>query len=860
MNREFIDKSGFIFGRDADIAFLLARTRMRGVTAVLARAQMGKSWLLTEVARRLLSEGWPETSVDSPLSLRGLPPLVGVVESQGESADMLPRAVQDLYTRWLANARYSDQALVAVEQQKKDFVGRVGEAVGSLVAKAAGLQGKGMEVVGGLVKQTFDGLATANRTLVSGGMELPRLQITDSHDLLEIVWKVTKQPAVLILDQWEKSPDLAKEANILDSYLRNHKDWPACHILLGTRPDERPRELVSTLAEEWPGVCEIYELGPMDLSNPASTATMLASLRERVPATRGVTDDDLLAMIAGYPRVLSQWTSPFRAQSMRSREDLARVAEDANNFRYAEFEKLMPELSESERLLAIRLALLPTTSSADDWRALRALVLDGCPAKNLDSLMRADVLEAASPPTYGHAKRAEAAFLWLLKNCPYELRETADGLVTRLSKEISDLSPSAGPYISSLTQLRGNASRLELASLPLALCESAYSVLLKPDLEPNRLTGAAGLVGDTGVFPLLAMGLNNAMAYAKQDQALKIRDDLLCDLRSLAVAHMENGTVRKYLAFGLYNTLIDAKEENDLTRRDHLIEELRVLASNYPEDTVLREELAKGLFNTFTQAEEEKETLLRDRILQELRLLSDSHPREPALTAELARVLSNMMVYAKRAETLELRDSLLEELRELTAAHPENSELCGQLALSLFNAMNHAHQEGKPRLRDKLIQELWELQLKNPEDRLVREYLAKALSNRMAYADKEENIEVRRSLLRELRALTAAYPDDGMVREKLARSLNSMLLYAKETENPDLRDTLVDELRKLVADHPDEKAMVQMLAVGLINILPGQSTEDLGLRDRLLENLSEIIAKDPDDPYMQTVIVPRLQN
>jgi len=46
MSGEFPDNSNILFGRGPDLAYLLERSEHSGLTAVVGRAQMGKSWLL----------------------------------------------------------------------------------------------------------------------------------------------------------------------------------------------------------------------------------------------------------------------------------------------------------------------------------------------------------------------------------------------------------------------------------------------------------------------------------------------------------------------------------------------------------------------------------------------------------------------------------------------------------------------------------------------------------------------------------------------------------------------------------------------------------------------------------------------
>src|SRR5215469_13362832 len=123
---ELTDRSAILFGRGPDLAYLLSRAGRKGITAVVGRAQMGKSWLLTELARQLSQDRAAlHSGTIQSLNLKDRPSyLVGFTD---ETADPLLRAVVDLYTRWLENSSYREQALVVWQQQKKDLVSKAGE-------------------------------------------------------------------------------------------------------------------------------------------------------------------------------------------------------------------------------------------------------------------------------------------------------------------------------------------------------------------------------------------------------------------------------------------------------------------------------------------------------------------------------------------------------------------------------------------------------------------------------------------------------------------------------------------------------------------------------------------------------------
>jgi hypothetical protein len=811
MKSDFADNSSVLFGREHDLAYLLERSRVPGVTAVIGQPQMGKSWLLTEAARQLSCDGWTSHApLPGALSLAALPPLVGLVESQGESADMLPRAVQDLYTRWLSDSSYWQQAGVVIEQQKKDWVGRMGEAVGGLVSRVAILHGKGAEVVAGLVKQTFEGLATANRELLSGGMQLPRLQIEDSQELLSIVYKVTGRPAVLVFDQWEKSPALEKEAGILDTFMRHMPDWPPCHIFLGTRADEKPRKLLRQLAASYPGAAEVHELGPMDLAPSASGQAMLAFVRSRVPATHALADDELLQLVSGYPRVLAQWTSSYNAPRVQSRADLAQVAQDATAYRYPEFGDLLPNLSETERLLAIRLVLLPASGNREDWAALRPLVLLGCPAKTLDSLLRGGVLEASSPPSYGHAKRAEAAMAWMTANCHEEMREIAELLVTSLAENVFEVSVQWAPFINSVAQLRDAALHLELSSLPRALCEAAHSLGAAEDFDTERLANVTRIVSNPAQVALLAIGIYNALTV-KEDAQLDEREAWLQALQELAQAYPADAVVLDRLAKALSNMLLYAKQAGALKRRDELLVHVRQLTAQHAATPGMREQMAITLYNTLLCAEQEGDPQRRDALLNELQQLAAAYPRDETVSEWLAKCLSNTLVDARRDGNLQRRDQLLDSLRTLAAAFAQNAAICIWFANGLNDTLQQTADEHALWHREPLFAEMRSLAARFASDPDVQLHLAIALNNGIFYANQEGAPHRRDSLLEELLQVFAANSESEPIRGQVARDI--FMTSEGMRQEPERRLPLLDSLREFAGLYPNDAYIKKVIAV-----------------------------------------------
>lgn len=97
-------------------------------------------------------------------------------------------------------------------------------------------------------------------------------------------------------------------------------------MFLALRPDEPAYGIVEDLARSLPGAAKVYPLEPLDLNDTAARSGLLSFLNWRVPATRGVPEAQILASIDGYPGVIYQWTSDYQRETMRSVEDLERVA------------------------------------------------------------------------------------------------------------------------------------------------------------------------------------------------------------------------------------------------------------------------------------------------------------------------------------------------------------------------------------------------------------------------------------------------------------------------------------------------------------------------------------------------------
>ncbi len=361
--KPFPDNRDRLFGREPDLEALCTRVQIKGLTAVAARPQMGKSWLLIELARRLSQDHEPRH-------------LVGFAEAFGETPDLLLRTVIDLYQRWLAAASYRDQALKVWRDQKPNLLPGFASTLANSLTDLPFLDA---------IKDAIQGLIAAGQDLKTGGVQLPKLSYEQALDLVSAVAQISDRPIALFLDQWEKSPDAPRESKTLNAFIRHLDDWPQCHIFVALRPNEPAYDAVQELEASRRGHVQIYLLEAMQLADPAEQRRLLRYVKWQVNAAARADDETLLDLINGYPGVLSQWASDAHRTDMRTNADLEQVAADAHAYRFSEFKKILPPLAGDQRKLAIRLAFLPG-GGGPVWAAIKAEVLDGLDAGLIDDL------------------------------------------------------------------------------------------------------------------------------------------------------------------------------------------------------------------------------------------------------------------------------------------------------------------------------------------------------------------------------------------------------------------------------------------------------------------------------------------
>ena len=527
---------------------------------------------------------------------------------------------------------------------------------------------------------------------------------------------------------------------------------------------------------------------------------------------------------------------------------LKEIAEDVNIYHFAEFDELMPNLSLTERRLGMRLALLPATQEPDTWLALRTIVLDDTQPGDLDSLKRKNVLEASSPPTYGHAKRSQAALRWFVDNSHQELRELCESLVLRLGESIRQVTPDEIPAVSSIVTLRPLVEKLQLSVVVQAICDSALSLVSYEKTDPEPLLGAIREISKSetneGLALLFSVALYNAI---KRKTAPEHYDDFLNGLQNLSLAFRDDEGVRVQFAKALFYALNHVNEPGTGSKqRSELVTDFAKLIGSYPQDKNVREWLAKALYVTLHNYKKEQNLKLRDLFLEALRRLAREYPEDSFVRNVLTDALLEVMSDAYDEVSRDLRSALLLEIRELACAYPDDDEIRGTFAKALLNASNYAKFENALDSRDALLDEVRKLAYKFPQNEAVSESFATALHNVIADVKEEKNLRRRDALLEELRKLRGAHSGYLGVRKWLAQSLFDTTIDAKQEDDLARRDALLDELRALARTYSEDEFVREWLAKGLCNALIDAEEEHAPRRrDELLDELRELANAHP---------------
>ena len=510
--------------------------------------------------------------------------------------------MQDLYTSWLSEANYLQQARKLWSDHEGKIVDLLGDSAAKLstVFKAKDPTG----TISAAVKTFFSGMVNTNEQLKTGGIELPRLSYEQAQSVLTVVHLLSGKQVILILDALEQSPDVKKESANLHLYLDQLDQWPPCHFLLAVRaPAKNEAETEAYIEAKHFAAesarAELKPLLPMELTALAEQDRLFLWLHEVVPGTKELDADILIQMLDGFPGILRRWKD---RPDIIDEEEFQALAEAAQAYRYQEVGNILEELRVNNRELlefAIRLVMLPEYTSEEEWQPFINVILKD--EKNLSiltDLRKFGLLEDDRFPCFGLTARYEFCQRYVTTELRHFCKPLVELLIISLASQIKLVDESVRPYASALDNLCELIQKKEELTFDPAYLGilSANKALLEVEISTDFLLETSVLTSNTpGIAPLISIGLSNAISYAKGER----QQNLLAELRDLYQAHKDDAAVREWFAKGLFNTFNDAEGE----RPQNLLAELRDLFKAHEDNAAVREQYAKGLYNAFFYAE-----------------------------------------------------------------------------------------------------------------------------------------------------------------------------------------------------------------------------------------------------------------
>ncbi|MGK0438740.1 MAG: hypothetical protein ACJATK_001691 [Paracoccaceae bacterium] len=421
------DRRYKLFGREPDVKHLSGCALESGVTAILARPKMGKTWTLNEVARRLDSEGH----------------LVGYYQAGGAENNIILYVLLDAYTRWLTtSSSYRQQAEVVFKQNKGSYSSGLTNVFAPLFEN---LNLPGVSGIGKLISEAFSSLGKLNEDLKDGGLRVPKLDHNRVKELALLLFEITQKPLVLILDAWEKSnTSFSSEYNLLDRFLDNTAEWPPCHFYLGIRKPEvdETNQLANAIyrcMEDWSKRDRFtsYELPLMHLDG-TEQERLITYINHTIPGSRNIESNLLLDMIDGYPSVLERWENQAtRPSKFDHQGQYQELADEANDYRYRELPVLIRELGTEQRKFAIRVALFPRLNN-ELWSLFQDTILGECDAALIDELTQQFLFEKEAFPFYGHDTRHSATNKLLLNDYHHAYKQQAEQVIWDVARKFEN--------------------------------------------------------------------------------------------------------------------------------------------------------------------------------------------------------------------------------------------------------------------------------------------------------------------------------------------------------------------------------------------------------------------------------------
>lgn len=659
----FEDRRSALFGRVPDLRFLIDRARLKGFTAVVSRPQMGKSWLVTEVARVLSTE-------------RGQ--LIGHAGSVGQTTGLMAQALSDLYARWLTDGPQQDRAQALFRRRRHRLSQATGQVVDGIFEGLKELANAGDALTPAAVRR----LVNESLTCADTRLRLPRMDGPRARELVHFASDLSGRPVTLVFDAWEQSPLLAWEHPTLQVFLQGLKELGHCHVFVCLRPE------AAAWVKEWERAspaAHLFQLPPMHLEDEGERGRLVGFVREHLPAARLLTSRELLETVQNFPGVLERWLREQGRGNLAGPDDLRREATHARLDRHAEFDELLPGLSTEERRLAVRLAVFPPMN-LEATEIYREVLFDGLDGQLVGNLQSKRVLVGEGAPIYGHENRHVAARLWFLKHCAQQAVAETEALTLHLGRQFHGPGTRTWPFLFALASVARATRDFDLSCGIRAI--GAAAVTLCPgggsdpaDMRWLRAAGRAAIRKDERVAPLVGQALFRGLTRASRRGDGMQGEGILDDLRGLHRGWPENVHLREWLGAGLISVPRRDLNGGSGSETAGALDELRGLNRAWPDHAVTGEWLAVGLLEALVSAAEENELVERDLFLDELRGLHQGRQGNAVLRETFTLGLVNALVDAFDEKDLAARDEYLEELLCLQHGWPEDGTLRAALSL-----------------------------------------------------------------------------------------------------------------------------------------------------------------------------------
>ena len=815
-----------LFGRSTDLTNVLARFEERGLTVITGAPHIGKTRLIkTALGQLSASEA-----------------LYGLAEYSGQEPDLLLRSVVDLYSRWISQASFHEEARALLTHHRGKLSTSALKLLSTLVTEA-------VEFTIGtstLVSKVFADLFAAN-VRFKRGASVRRLQYEEARDLVNVVHQASRRRVLIVLDQFEDSLHSESEVATLHAILRHLAEWPpAFHIAVVVREtaagSEAERQTASLVSAS--STAKRYHLGEMGLDDPAEQNRLHNFLQLTVPAVCLLNRARTLEVLRGYPGTLARWVQ----ERPTTVEALIQLAEDAQAYRYGDLDKLLESACQdsSVRMVLAQLAIIPEIIAGVIWDALKPVILRGNSEHALVELESVGILQTSVPVvSFGSPSRHATVRRWFLRSrtgFPFA-RTATKNLVDVLGQRVRLVTPEEVPFAQVLTYLIESATAVGLGEEDLFLCYAArtwFGERLPSEWLNVRTVGAAADAHPESIS-LIAFAISHYFMPPRSSTIdWSVQEALLNELISLT-AGPEQAIARRWLAAALSNAATFAHDENRPARGELFLDQLRDLANQYADEIAIANQLATGLYNRSLRAKLEHDRHRIDALREALQHLASTYPGEPEIRQRQAGVLCAAIQEAGAPWDIDRRAILLGELRALAMAHAGEAALRSELAAGLFLAL-----QAEVTLSTSLLEELRQLAtMYCTEPTLLHEFV-KALAAKANAAKGISNDVFRDQALSELRDVAAKYSSDEFIREIAAGALYNACSDASQAKQWSRSDALLTVLRDIDASHSQPRVAASYSRALGNAIICGRAEARSDIAAAMLQEIRQCMSRHPE--------------